>query len=113
MRIASDVLSCGWPFISHLFAPTKKLSNAKKRVQLQLEDLGDRVVLATYTWISQAGGNWSDINNWQTDAFPVVAPGQNDQLVFTNTHRSDSTADIANVGSLTVPEGFGATVTIP
>jgi SdrD B-like domain len=75
----------------------------KSRQRLTLENLEDRVVPSTVTWINPTGGDWDTVTNWQDSSGVNRLPGSADDALInfpgiTVTHFS---GQIEEVHSLT------------
>jgi hypothetical protein len=58
--------------------------------------------MATYTWVADAGGDWTTTENWDTDDGSPTYPGSDDAAVFNSDHNGDCTVDESiEVGSVT------------
>src|SRR6516162_2291565 len=76
-------------------APNSGSSRIRRRQQLTLEALEDRVTPNTYTWTGATANNWSSTSNWLNGQRPIN--DVNADIVFPTNGRLDSLDDIPSI----------------
>jgi len=76
-------------------APNSGSSRIRRRQQLTLEALEDRVTPNTYTWTGATANNWSSTSNWLNGQRPIN--DVNADIIFPTNGRLDSLDDIPTI----------------
>src|SRR5262245_32257288 len=91
------------PLAVRLTRHTTRRTTNPPAFRLRVEELEDRLVPATVTWINPAGGDWNTAVNWSTGAVPgpsddviIDLPGQN---TFTVTHTVPTVESVKSLNS--------------